>query len=228
MRKKILYLVAFLLGISGIALATSQRTEPTGPVNLMPGSVYVCSSYSNGSCSAWVPLKSTNGVVNTDGGLTVLNSRTISTTAPLTGGGNFSANRTFAINRANATQDGYMNATDFVNSQSGRTGWALSGLSSADNVTIIPAFDYGITVTGIGCVLNNTAATTPASIQLYAANGTAIGSPFTCLPYNQTLTYSTSISNPTVSAGQNMYTNVTNTPNPTTDNYEFIVKYKRS
>jgi hypothetical protein len=38
---------------------------------------------------------------------------TISTTAPLTGGGDLSTNRTFAINQATTIADGYLSATDF-------------------------------------------------------------------------------------------------------------------
>jgi len=44
----------------------------------------------------------------------VTDARTISTTAPLTGGGDLTANRTFAITKATASVDGYLAATDFT------------------------------------------------------------------------------------------------------------------
>ena len=43
-----------------------------------------------------------------------LKATTISTTAPLTGGGDLSANRTFAIAKATTLVDGYLAATDFT------------------------------------------------------------------------------------------------------------------
>ena len=43
----------------------------------------------------------------------VTNARTISTTAPLTGGGDLSANRTLAITQAGASADGYVSSTDW-------------------------------------------------------------------------------------------------------------------
>jgi hypothetical protein len=43
----------------------------------------------------------------------VTSARTISTTAPLTGGGDLSANRTLAITQAGASADGYLSSTDW-------------------------------------------------------------------------------------------------------------------
>lgn len=43
----------------------------------------------------------------------VTNARTISTTSPLTGGGDLSADRTLAINQATTTNDGYLSFTDW-------------------------------------------------------------------------------------------------------------------
>jgi hypothetical protein len=45
--------------------------------------------------------------------LKVSTSRTISTTSPLTGGGDLSANRTIAITQSDATHDGYLSQTDW-------------------------------------------------------------------------------------------------------------------
>lgn len=47
------------------------------------------------------------------------NSRSIATTAPLTGGGDLSANRTLAIPKATTVVDGYLAATDFTNFATG-------------------------------------------------------------------------------------------------------------
>ena len=47
------------------------------------------------------------------GFIPVTNARTISTTAPLSGGGDLTANRTIAISQANTTTDGYLSSTDW-------------------------------------------------------------------------------------------------------------------
>ena len=44
----------------------------------------------------------------------VTNARTISTTAPLSGGGDLTANRTLSISQATTSVDGYLSATDFT------------------------------------------------------------------------------------------------------------------
>lgn len=57
-------------------------------------------------------------------GTAVLTSRTISTTAPLTGGGDLSTNRTFAISQAGVANDGFLSSADwnsFNNKVSGLT-----------------------------------------------------------------------------------------------------------
>lgn len=46
-------------------------------------------------------------------GTGILSTRTISTTAPLAGGGDLSANRTLSISQANNTTDGYLSSTDW-------------------------------------------------------------------------------------------------------------------
>jgi hypothetical protein len=85
------------------------------------------------SVSATSPLASTGGVNPTlsitqatsltDGYLSAADwstfngkvdpTRTISTTAPLQGGGDLSADRTFSIDQANSTTDGYLSSTDW-------------------------------------------------------------------------------------------------------------------
>jgi hypothetical protein len=57
----------------------------------------------------------TSGQVTTALGYTpVTNARTISTTAPLTGGGDLSANRTLSMPKATTLVDGYLSATDWT------------------------------------------------------------------------------------------------------------------
>ena len=59
--------------------------------------------------SVWV----NKSIVSNLGYTPVTNARTISTTAPLTGGGDLSANRTLAINQSGASADGYLSSTDW-------------------------------------------------------------------------------------------------------------------
>lgn len=64
----------------------------------------------------------TNGFVKTSGGDGTMSvdttsytttARTISTTSPVTGGGDLSANRTIAINQSNTSTNGYLSSTDW-------------------------------------------------------------------------------------------------------------------
>lgn len=59
--------------------------------------------------SVWV----NKSIVSNLGYTPVTNARTISTTAPLTGGGDLSANRTLAITQAGASSNGYLSSTDW-------------------------------------------------------------------------------------------------------------------
>jgi hypothetical protein len=78
--------------------------------------------YTNGqtaSASAKGFLTSTdwstfNGKQNALGFTPVTNARTISTTSPLSGGGDLTANRTFSIAQATTSVDGYLSATDWT------------------------------------------------------------------------------------------------------------------
>jgi hypothetical protein len=55
-----------------------------------------------------------NGKQNALGFTPVTNARTISTTSPLAGGGDLTANRTFSIAQATTSVDGYLSATDWT------------------------------------------------------------------------------------------------------------------
>lgn len=80
---------------------------------------------------------------------------TISTTAPLSGGGNLSANRTLSIAQANATTNGYLSSADWTNFNNKQT--ALNGTGfvkasgttiSYDNSTYVPT-SRTITINGV-------------------------------------------------------------------------------
>jgi hypothetical protein len=83
-----------------------------------------------------------------------LKTTTISTTSPLAGGGDLSANRTFTISQANATTDGYLSSTDWNTFNSKGNGTVTSvGLTmpTAFTVTNSPITGSGaIAVTGAG------------------------------------------------------------------------------
>lgn len=80
--------------------------------------------------------------------------RTISTTAPLQGGGNLSNNRTLSITQSNATTDGYLSSADWTTFNSKGNGTVTSvGLTmpTAFTVTNSPIISSGsIAVTGSG------------------------------------------------------------------------------
>jgi flagellar motility protein MotE (MotC chaperone) len=97
--------------------------------------------------------------------------RSISTTAPLTGGGDLSANRTLAITQATTSTDGYLSATDwntFNNKQN--AGSYLTG-----NQTITLSGD----VTGSGATaITTTIAAGAVDIAMLSATGTPSGTTY--------------------------------------------------
>lgn len=60
-------------------------------------------------------VKATGTTISYDNSVYALESRAINTSAPLSGGGNLSANRTISIAKADAVTDGYLAADDFAN-----------------------------------------------------------------------------------------------------------------
>ena len=80
----------------------------------------------------------------------VTSARTISTTAPLTGGGDLSANRTLAITQAGASADGYLSSTDWNNFNNKQPALSGIGFVKANGETI--TYDnstYLTTISGI-------------------------------------------------------------------------------
>jgi hypothetical protein len=85
-----------------------------------------------------------------------LKTTTISTTSPLQGGGDLSANRTFSITQANATTDGYLSSADW-NTFSGKGNGTVTSVGltmpSAFTVTNSPIISSGsIAVAGSGTI----------------------------------------------------------------------------
>jgi hypothetical protein len=66
-------------------------------------------------------------------------SRTISTTAPLTGGGDLSANRTFAITQATTSTDGYLSSTDWNTFNGKQNALTLTTTGTSGPATLVGA-----------------------------------------------------------------------------------------
>lgn len=66
----------------------------------------------------------------------VATTRTISTTAPLTGGGDLSADRTLAIAKATASVDGYLAATDFTTFAAKQNAITPAALTKTDDTNV--------------------------------------------------------------------------------------------
>jgi hypothetical protein len=126
----------------------------------------------------------------------VATSRTISTTTPLTGGGDLSANRTLAINQATTSADGYLSSTDWTTFNSKMTGfmqyrkasrWYTNGIFNvqgssftnvANTIRYVPFYiDQDITVTRMGInVVTAGAASSTCRLGIYTNDAT------TCQP----------------------------------------------
>jgi hypothetical protein len=117
---------------------------------------------------------------------------TISTTAPLQGGGNLSANRTFSITQSGAASNGYLSSTDWNTFNNKQATLSLTTIGSSGAATLIGATlnipNYANLVTSVfgrtGAVvategdysltqLSDVTITTPSSGQVLKYNGTA-------------------------------------------------------
>ena len=95
----------------GSAPVSSVAETGTTPLTVTPttGNVQITISQANGTTDGYLSSTDWNTFNNK-----VATGRTISTTAPLSGGGNLSANRTLSIAQANGTSDGYLSSTDWT------------------------------------------------------------------------------------------------------------------
>lgn len=120
---------SFFPRLDGTNATGTWGISVTGNSGTVTNGVYTTGSYANPSwitSLAWGKITSTpttlSGYGITDA---VPSSRTISTTAPLTGGGDLSANRTFSIPAATGSVNGYLTSADwttFNNKQDGFPG----------------------------------------------------------------------------------------------------------
>ncbi len=108
-------------------------------------------------------------------------SRTISTTAPLAGGGALSSNLTLSMPAASGSQDGYLTSTDWTtfNSKGSGTVTSVSGIGSVNGITLTGtvtssgSLTLGGTLSGIGnAQLTNSSITVNGTSIALGASGT--------------------------------------------------------
>lgn len=100
------------------------------------------------------------------------NARTISTTAPLTGGGDLSANRTIAMPVATSSVDGYLAATDWVIFAAKASGTLTSAhiyVGNGSNVATDVAVSGDLTLANTGAFTIANSAVTNAKVSASAA-----------------------------------------------------------
>ena len=91
--------------------------------------------------------------------------RTISTTAPLSGGGDLSANRTIAITQATTSADGYLSSTD----------WNTFNNKGSGTVTNVSALTLGTSGTDLSSTVATGATTPVITLNVPSASATARG-----------------------------------------------------
>ena len=97
-----------------LALYGSSGLQIYGNGNaVFAGSLTIGSTLSNGTYTYTLPSATGTLALTSDLSGYVPTSRTISTTAPLSGGGDLSANRTLSITQSSATVNGYLSSTDW-------------------------------------------------------------------------------------------------------------------
>lgn len=250
---------ALTLGTTGTDLSSTVATGTTTPVitlNVPTASATNRGALSsadwstfNGKQTAYTNLTSIGSLANSAGWLynngtgtfsystptasdvgAVPTTRTISTTAPLAGGGALSSNLTLSMPAASGTQNGYLTSTDWTtfNSKGSGTVTSVSGTGSVNGITLTGtvtstgSLTLGGTLSGIGnaqltnssITVNGTSIALGASGTITAANPNAL-SAGTGLSFTGAGTYDGSaaktlnLADTTVTAGSYTNANIT-------------------
>lgn len=150
--------------------------------------------------------------LTTDLAAKVPTTRTISTTTPITGGGDLSANRTIAITKADATHDGYLASTDFNTFNSKGTNYSGYGTGTEYTLGSMDAVVFGttsptitITVAGTYLIMSSVVATSNGpgdpyelSLKLRRTNNTAADIANSSLTFEYQVDTNTAVPLPTV------------------------------
>ena len=194
----------FAVGTSGTNFGISSATS-THTFNLPTASASNRGALSSADWSTF------NGKQSALGFTPVTDARTISTTSPLTGGGDLTANRTFAIAKSTASVDGYLAATDFT-TFAAKQAALVSGtnIKSINSVSLLGSGD--ITTTYKSTIDTATITGTTNQLvgsQLIAANSFAVGDIIKVLARYKK---STSLVNSTIRFYVNSTNNLSGTP----------------
>lgn len=76
----------------------------------------------------------------------VTNARTISTTSPLQGGGNLTADRTLSITQASSTTDGYISSSDWINFNGKQDALTLGDITEDTSSVLVLSGNYGAVI----------------------------------------------------------------------------------
>lgn len=137
-----------------------------------------------------------NKTVETALGYTpVTNARTISTTAPLSGGGDLSANRTLSISQANTTTNGFLSSTD----------WNTFNNKGNGTVTSVSALTLGTTGTDLSSSVATGTTTPVITLNVPTASATNRGA----LSSTDWSTFNNKFTLPALTSGSVLFSNGT-------------------
>jgi len=135
------------------------------------------------------------------------------------------------VTHINAGSDIYT-VTDFVSGEGNiediyERGVVIENLAAADDNMSLGFFAKAVTITGVACSYVGTG-TTPATITLEDGGGNAMtitDTNPTCVAHGTDATYKAVTAGNTLNSGEIVRFDVTNTPDPTTDDYTIMIKY---